>query len=206
MNIHSKEYLIDEWRYYRKITNEKLLSAFKQIPRENFIGDNPASDAYCDHPLPIGFGQTISQPTTVMLMLELLNLESTHTVLEIGGGSGYSAAVMSRLVKEVVSIEIIPELVTFANKNLAQTKISNVMMVNFDGKVGYEKKAPYDRIVIAAAALTVPQALFHQLKVGGVLLAPVGDVHCCAMRKFIKRSDNDFDESRHGLFSFVPLV
>lgn len=206
MSENQKQLLIDNWRYYREITDERLLHAFMEIPRENFIGDNPLSDAYHDHPLPIGFGQTISQPTTVMLMLQLLNLESTHTVLEIGGGSGYNAAIMSKLAGEVVSVEIIPELVKFAKENLSRSNISNVTMIHSDGKAGYAKKAPYDRIIVTACAKEVPDDLFAQLKTGGVLLAPVGNIFSCTMMRFLKREDNDFETSEHGLFSFVPLT
>jgi len=206
MDMKDKKYLVNKWRLFREITDEKLLDAFMAIPRENFIGDAPVSDAYHDRPLHIGFGQTISQPTTVMLMLQLLELQESHTVLEIGGGSGYSAAIMSRLVKEVVSIERIPDLVTFAECNLKRSNIVNVTMLCSDGKLGHIDKAPYDRIVIAASTPEVPQALFQQLKQGGVLLAPVGEISCCVMTKYLKQGKGEFDISHHGYFSFVPLI
>ena len=206
METKDKNYLINKWRLFRQITDEMLLDAFMAIPRENFIGDSPASDAYQDRPLSIGFGQTISQPTTVMLMIQLLELQESQTVLEIGGGSGYCAAIMSRLVKEVISLERILKLVDCAKCNLKHSNIANVTMLCCDGKLGHTVKAPYDRIIISASAPEVPEALFQQLKPGGILLAPIGEISCCVMTKYIKKAEGGFDISHHGYFSFVPLI
>ncbi|MGK5092390.1 protein-L-isoaspartate(D-aspartate) O-methyltransferase [Deltaproteobacteria bacterium TL4] len=204
--MDQKRQLHDFWRKHNVVQQEALLSAFLKIPREDYIPEKLRNEAYADHPLPIGQGQTISQPTTVMMMLELLKIESSQKVLEIGAGSGYNAALMSCLAAEVYSVETIPNLVEFAKENLSRTKIGKVTVIWGDGKQGYPPQAPYDRIIVTAAAEKVPNALCEQLKIGGYLVLPVGEPYRCEMTKIYKIDKERFKTTHHGLFSFVPLV
>ncbi len=205
MSLTTKHQLYEYWKQSRIITNESVLSAFLQVPREKFVQPNAVKFAYQDHPLPVGYGQTISQPTTVMLMIELLEVEDDHKVLEIGAGSGYNAAILSKLAKYVYTLEYIPELVTFAQNNISGANIVNVEVIEQDGKLGYAEKAPYERIIVTAAAAVVPEKLFGQLADGGIIVIPVGKPYGCEMLK-IRRCGDDFETSKHGMFSFVPLV
>jgi len=157
--------------------SKKVIAAFKKIPREEFVLPEWRAEAYEDMPLPILSGQTISQPTTVVLMLDALELKTGMKVLEIGAGSGYNAALLSKLAKKVYSIERIKELAEFAKKSLKKIGIKNVKVIHADGKKGYVKEAPYDRIIVTAAREKIPPALLKQLKDKGVLLMPVGPAY-----------------------------
>lgn len=204
--IEKKEQLLKLWQNMREITNDALFEAFRQIPREKFIGQAPQEEAYGDYPLPIGYGQTISQPSTVMMMLQLLELSPGQKVLEVGAGSAYNAALISRVVEHVYTVERIPQLVESARKNLQGAGIKNVTVVHSDGKLGHPEQAPYDRIIVTAAAESFPDPLFDQLKPGGMLVLPLGPTYRCEMLKVTRTPDNQKLISRHGLFSFVPLV
>ena len=202
-----KQILVRYWKNSRMITSERILKAFMEIPREYFVETSFADQAYADHPLPIGEGQTISQPTTVMLMLQLLEVESEHRVLEIGAGCGYNAALLSLLAKEVVTIERHEKLAVLARANLRKAGISNVTVLAGDGKLGNLEHSPYNRIIVTAAAQNIiPAQLKEQLAVDGILLSPVGQSHRCEMLRIHKNPGNQFQTSTHGLFSFVPLV
>jgi len=144
------------------------------VPRELFVQDGDQSDAYGDHPLPIGFGQTISQPSLVGLMTELLDPKKDHRVLEIGTGSGYQAAILSRLVSHVYTIEVVPELGRSAAQRLANLGFLNVTVAEGDGYSGYPKEAPFDRIILTAAPPEIPEVLVDELNLTGILVAPVG--------------------------------
>ena len=174
------------------------------MPREKFIRDENLEEAYGDHPLPIGSGQTISQPTTVMIMINALELKKSDKVLEVGAGSGYCAAIMSKLCKKVVTTEVIPELVSFSKANISKCGIKNVEIIEWDGSGGYEKEAPYDKMMVTAACPQIPSPLVNQLKVGGVLIAPVGSSFGQDMIKLIKEKDKVVS-SNLGSFVFVPL-
>ena len=200
-----KDQLCQRWRRTGIISNERVLSAFMQVAREKFVHANSVDMAYLDHPLPIGYEQTISQPTTVLLMIQLLEVEKNHKVLEIGAGSGYNAAILSILGQYVHSLEMIPELVAFARQNIDRSAITNVEVLQGDGKQGYAPAAPFDRIIVTAAASGVPEKLLEQLADDGILVIPVGNPYGCEMLKIHKRGP-DFKTSKHGLFSFVPLV
>ncbi|MCP5117825.1 MAG: protein-L-isoaspartate(D-aspartate) O-methyltransferase [bacterium] len=156
----------------RGISNQAVLRAMRETPRHEFVPKRLLDHAYADHPLPIGYEQTISQPYIVAYMTEKLDVEASHRVLEIGTGSGYQAAVLSGLVKEVFTMEIVPELAASVKKKLARYR--NVTVLHGDGYKGWPSKAPFDRIILTAAPPVLPEALIDQLKSGGKLLAPVG--------------------------------
>jgi protein-L-isoaspartate(D-aspartate) O-methyltransferase len=158
----------------RGVKNPEVLAAMRAVPRELFVPESVRPQAYEDHPLPIGFGQTISQPFIVGLMTELLEPKKSHRVLEIGTGSGYQAAVLSGLVGELYSIEIVPELALSAAETLNSLGFRNVTVREGDGYRGWPEKAPFDRIILTAAPSEIPQTLLEELKPGGRLVAPVG--------------------------------
>jgi len=201
-----KQHLYRYWKNSRLITSDPVLKAFLAVPRELFVDHSYRDQSYSDHPLPIGCEQTISQPTTVMLMLQLLELLPGQRVLEIGAGSGYNAALLAELAGEVVTVERHLQLVTIAQGNLKQAGYEDVIVVNGDGKQGYILQAPYDRIVVTAAAHKVPPQLKDQLSIGGLLVAPIGATYGCEMLTLKKITSENFQTSNHGLFSFVPLV
>ncbi len=158
----------------RGVNNPEVLEVMRAVPRELFVPESVRSQAYEDYPLPIGFGQTISQPFIVGLMTELLDPKKNHRVLEIGTGSGYQAAILSRLVREVYSIEIVPELARSAAETLSTLGFRNVTVREGDGYRGWPEKAPFDRIILTAAPPEIPHVLLDELKPAGVLVAPVG--------------------------------
>jgi len=199
-----KKELVKRWE---KHIDKKIINAFLRVPRENFVLEEWKFRAYDDAPLPIPADQTISQPTTVMRMLQELKLKAGQKVLEIGAGSGYNAALIGKLIgKEgkVISAEIIPELVKFAKNNLETAKIKNVKIVKADGSRGYEKDKPYDRIVCIAASPKIPETCKKQLKRGGMILAPVGDMYGQTLLK-VKRIGNNYEYEELGDYIFVPL-
>ena len=204
-----KKLLCEYWKKNESISNSSVLQAFLDVRRELFVDPDYYYNSYNDRALPIGLGQTISQPSTVMLMLQLLGVSPGQIVLEIGTGSGYNAALLSRLTEPkgmVVTIERHSKLVKLAKKNLINNNFQEVLVINGDGKDGYEKLAPFDRIVITAASDRVPQNLKDQLNVGGFIVAPIGKTNGCDMLKIEKISDKNFKISSHGTFSFVPLI
>jgi protein-L-isoaspartate(D-aspartate) O-methyltransferase len=158
----------------RNITNQRVLAAMESVPRHEFVPAVSRSAAYGDHPLPIGFGQTISQPYIVAFMTEKLDPKSTERVLEIGTGSGYQAAVLARLVKEVYTIEIIESLAKRAGADLSRLGYTNVKVRAGDGYKGWPEAAPFDAIIVTCAPSHVPQPLVDQLKEGGRMVIPTG--------------------------------
>ena len=201
-----KQHLYRYWKNSRLITSDPVLKAFLAVPRELFVDPSYRDQSYADHPLPIGCEQTISQPTTVMLMLQLLELLPGQRVLEIGAGSGYNAALLAELSGVVFTVERHKQLVKIAQENLKQAGYEDVIVVNGDGKQGYASEGPYDRIMVTAAAHQVPQKLKDQLSIGGLLVAPIGATYGCEMKTYKKISSVNFQISKHGFFSFVPLV
>ena len=169
-----KATLFNKLQKNKLIKDDKVLQAFQAIPREMFVLEDSIEQAYYDGPLSIGYRQTISQPTTVLTMVDALELKKTDKVLEIGAGSGYEAAILSQLSDQVYSVEIVPELVSFAKTNLTKAKVKNVEVIQWDGGLGYDKQAPYDKIIVSAACDKIPEALIDQLVEGGILIAPVG--------------------------------
>jgi protein-L-isoaspartate(D-aspartate) O-methyltransferase len=161
----------------RDIRDQRVLEAMREVPRHRFVPLDYRNRAYVDRPLPIGLGQTISQPYIVAAMTELLRPKSTDRVLEIGTGSGYQAAVVSRLVAKVYSIEIVPELAERAAKTLAELGYANIEVSSGDGYRGIPSEAPFDGILVTAAPDEIPQPLIDQLAVGGRMVIPVGDFY-----------------------------
>jgi protein-L-isoaspartate(D-aspartate) O-methyltransferase len=189
----------------RGIHDQRVLSAMKEIPRHLFVPPPYAKSAYEDCPLPIGNGQTISQPYIVGLMTELLATRQTDSVLEIGTGCGYQAAVLAALVRQVTTIERIPEVARLAIENLATVGIKNVEVIVADGTVGSPQNAPYDGIIITAATPSVPQPLIEQLGEGGRLVAPVGGRDIQELIR-LRKKDGSITEEHHGGVRFVPLI
>jgi protein-L-isoaspartate(D-aspartate) O-methyltransferase len=189
----------------RGITNPRVLSAMRQVPRHMFIPPPHDRSAYEDNPLPIGNGQTISQPYIVALMTDLLNPGPDDHILEIGAGSGYQAAILAALAKTVVTIERIPAIADQARLNLAKQGITNVALIVDDGTTGYAPGAPYDGILITAATPQVPEPLIDQLAEGGRLIAPVGGREIQELVR-LSRNGNKIQESHHGGVRFVPLI
>jgi len=187
--------------------NDRVIEAMARVPRGIFLPEQLRSHAYDDSPQPIGWGQTISAPHMVAIMCDLLELEEGMTVLEVGGGSGYHAAVMADLVGPtgvIYSIERIPELVTVARENLLKARVLNVVMIEGDGSLGLPEHAPYDRISVAATAPKVPEPLKQQLKSpGGKMIIPVGTGYQELV--LVTRKNGFSTEERMGVV-FVPLI
>jgi protein-L-isoaspartate(D-aspartate) O-methyltransferase len=185
-----------------------IIEAFQKIDRKNFVPEESKSEAYLNVPLPIGYGQTISQPLTVAFMLELLQPEPGNRILEIGAGSGWQTALLSYIVGEegrVFALEIIPELERFSRINISkysfiQKKVVNLYCLNAIN--GLAEEAPFDRIISAAACQKVPPAWEEQLKTGGRMVVPVKDAVCL----YAKKGENNFDEQQFRGFAFVPFV
>jgi protein-L-isoaspartate(D-aspartate) O-methyltransferase len=197
--------MVEEQLRQRSIDDERVLKVMETVPRHLFVPPSLRSRAYEDGPLPIGEEQTISQPYIVALMSEALVLTGTETVLEVGTGSGYQAAVLSRLAKQVYSIEILPRLAESARTRLATLGYDNVNVVVGDGNQGWPAGSPYDAIIVTAAAPRVPQALLDQLDNGGRLVLPVGtdkEQHLFRLRK----TGNKVTQENLGPVRFVPLV
>ena len=181
--------------------------ALGKVERHRLVPPSEASRAYRNHPLPIGSGQTISQPYIVALSTDLLNPRASDVVLEVGTGSGYQAAVLAEIVARVYSIEIIESLGKTAAKRLEELGYGNIEVKIGDGYQGWPEKAPFDGIVVTAAAPRVPQALIDQLKPGGRMVSPVGgDGGTQYLKVLTKRADGGVDEKRVLPVRFVPLV
>ncbi|HYM06525.1 MAG TPA: protein-L-isoaspartate(D-aspartate) O-methyltransferase [Terriglobales bacterium] len=189
----------------RGIRDLRLLQAMADIPRHEFVDPRYRDQAYEDHPLPIDAGQTISQPYIVALMLELLQLEPSSKVLEIGTGSGYQAAVLSQLASHVYTVERHPELARQAAETLSRLGLTNVSVVTGDGSLGLAEQAPFDAIVVAAAAAQIPPALFEQLREGGRMIIPVGPPEAQELQLVRKQEGKAMISMREGC-RFVPLI
>ncbi len=200
----NKEYLIED---LRGLVSQSVIMAISRVPRELFVPEDLESRAYDDMPLPIGLNQTISAPHMVAIMSQLLDLLPGMKVLEVGGGSGYHAAVMAFLVGpkgHIYSVERKPELAVLARKNLQKANIANVTVIEADGSLGLAEHAPYDRISVAAAAPQIPESLKQQLNVGGKMVLPVGRDRQVLL--LVTRKDNGFEvEEKMGVI-FVPLI
>jgi len=182
----------------------RVMDAMRRVPRHLFMPSASVAQSYRDMPYPIGYKQTISQPTVVALMTNALRLSGRETVLEIGTGSGYQAAVLSLLVDKLYSIEIVQPLGVQARDRLAMLGYDNVEVRIGDGYAGWPEQAPFDRIILTASPPEMPQALVDQLKEGGIIVAPVGTTEQELVR-WIKR-DGRLDKERLGSVRFVPMV
>ncbi|MCE5299204.1 MAG: protein-L-isoaspartate(D-aspartate) O-methyltransferase [Methanoregulaceae archaeon] len=189
----------------RGIKDERVLSAMRSVPRHIFVPEEARAAAYGDYPLPIGHGQTISQPYIVAMMTSLLEIRPQDRVLEIGAGSGYQAAILGRLAQEVISIERIPEVAHLAEKNLATAGIMGVRVIVGDGTLGYPDLAPYDAVLITAATPSVPSPLIDQLAEGGRLVAPVGSRDLQELVR-LTRKGSELSREFFGGVVFVPLL
>jgi protein-L-isoaspartate(D-aspartate) O-methyltransferase len=185
----------------------RVLAALRQVPREAFVPEANIAEAYANAPLPIGHGQTISQPFIVAIMTELLDIEANHSVLEIGTGSGYQTAILAMLARKVWSVEIVPALAERARAALAKAGCANVEMRCGDGALGWPEHAPYDAIIVTAAAPSIPPALIAQLAPSGRLIAPVGCAFETQSLTLVeKRASGAIAQREIMPVAFVPLV
>ena len=203
-NIDRMEFLLTLRR--RGITNAAVLRAMDEVPREMFVDEDTKQQAYQDHALPIACGQTISQPYVVAYMTELLELQSHHRVLEIGTGSGYQAAVISRIAARVVSIERYRTLAEKARRTFDRIGYTNIAVILGDGFAGAPSLAPFDRIVVTAAAETVPEALIEQLADDGIMVLPVGPRNAPQHIVRLRRTAEGIEREQLIAVRFVPLV
>lgn len=171
---HMRGHMVDSQIEARGVRDPRVLAAMRTVPRHLFVPEALRGEAYEDHPLPIGGGQTISQPYIVALMSELLDLDGSERVLEIGTGSGYQAAVLGELAKDVFSMEIVPVLAERSEKQLKDMGYKNIRVICGDGYAGWPEEAPFDAVIVTAAPDHVPDALVSQLKPGGRIVVPVG--------------------------------
>jgi protein-L-isoaspartate(D-aspartate) O-methyltransferase len=191
----------------RGISDPLILNAFREVPREAFVDEGQRQSAYQDQPLPIEAGQTISQPYIVALMIEAAEISPGDVVLEVGSGSGYAAAVMSRIARAVIGIERQHDLVGLARERLHRLGYDNVMIVEGDGTRGWPEHAPFDAILAAAAGSHVPTPLIDQLSPGGRLVMPIGEpADVQDLIKVVKRHDGSLVEENLGGVRFVPLI
>lgn len=201
-----REKMVEEQVAARGVRDAAVLEAMSQVPRENFVLPRYEDLAYSDRPLPIEDNQTISQPYIVALMVESMKLTPQSRVLEVGTGSGYAAAVMSKLAREVFTIERHEELARTAAVRLKDLDYANVQVRHGDGTLGWPEAAPFDSIVVAAGGAEVPQALKEQLKPGGRLVMPVGDSEIQSLLIVTRLDDDTFDVQKSIDVRFVPLI
>ena len=197
--------MVEEQLRSRGIRDPRVLAAMGEAPREEFIPSGDRRDAYGDHPLPIGAGQTVSQPYIVAAMVEALELQPADHVLEVGTGTGYEAAILGELAAEVWTIERHEELANKAREILARLGYGNVHVVHGDGSLGLPEHAPFQGILVAAAAPRIPESLVAQLANRGRLVVPVGDRYEQQVH-VLRKEGREVVVTKHDLFRFVPLV
>lgn len=190
----------------KNISSPEVLAAIGKIPRHAFFEAAFIDHAYQDKAFPIGEGQTISQPYTVAVQTELLNLKKGDKVLEIGTGCGYQASVLAELGASLYTIERISSLAVKARKTLKSLGYSNINFFTQDGCKGLERHAPFDKIIVTAGAPVIPKDLIKQLKIGGSLIVPIGDNKTQQMIRFTKKEEKKVTKESFGNFSFVPLI
>jgi protein-L-isoaspartate(D-aspartate) O-methyltransferase len=202
---HQRDRMVDDQLRARGIRDPRLLAAMGKVAREEFIASEDQGNAYDDHPLPIGAGQTVSQPCIVAAMVEALEVRPTDRVLEVGTGTGYEAAILGELAAEVWTIERHEELATKAREILARLGYTNIHVVIGDGSLGLPQHAPFDKILVAAAAPKIPQSLVSQLADGGGLVVPVGN-RFEQQVQVVRKVRGDTVVTLHDPCRFVPLV
>lgn len=190
----------------RNINDKSVLDAFRAVKRHEFVPEKFIDNAYEDRPLPIGYGQTISQPYMVAYMTEIIKPDENHKVLEIGTGSGYQAAILAKIVKEVYTIEIIEELENEAGKRLKDLDFENVSVKNADGYYGWQEHAPFDAIVVTAAAEYIPPPLIKQLKDGGKMIIPVGSPFFTQRLMLVEKNGEETKTKSVMPVRFVPFT
>ncbi|MFW5708103.1 MAG: protein-L-isoaspartate(D-aspartate) O-methyltransferase [Bacteroidota bacterium] len=203
--MDGKERMITQHLLGRDIDNDRVLRAMQEVEREIFVPEGLKYRAYEDAPLPIGEGQTISQPYIVAYMAQILNPQPDEIMLEVGSGCGYNAAVLAQLCSHVYSVEVIEWLAKLAKRNLDEAGIKNVSVMYGDGYHGWPEHAPFDKIMLTAAAPKIPDKLKEQLKIGGKILAPVSNSY----QKLIlleKKGENDYIEHDLIYVRFVPMT
>jgi protein-L-isoaspartate(D-aspartate) O-methyltransferase len=190
----------------RDISNPELLEVMRRVPRHRFVPPDMVSKAYADHPLPIGYGQTISQPYIVALMTDALKVKPGDKVLEIGTGSGYQAAILAELGAEVYSVEILSELAQQAEQRLHELGYDKIQILNADGYYGWQEHGPYDAIIVTAAPDHLPQPLITQLRDGGVMVVPIGPPGAVQSLWLFEKDGGEVQASNLGEVLFVPLT
>jgi protein-L-isoaspartate(D-aspartate) O-methyltransferase len=201
-----RDEMVEQQIRQRGVTNARVLAAMRSVPRERFVPTELRAQAYEDGPLPIGSGQTISQPYVVAYMTEALDVEPAHKVLEVGTGSGYQAAVLSELVREVYTIEIVPELARRAETVLRDLNRTNVHVRAGDGYAGWPEQAPFDRVIVTAAPQELPRPLVDQLAAGGRLVVPVGSQGGPQWITIVEKTSAGVTERRTIPVQFVPFT
>ena len=189
----------------RNIKDEKILEAFLEVPREKFVPERFYGDSYADRPLPIGEGQTISQPYIVAEMVRVANPSADDKALEVGSGSGYAAAILSRIVKKVYGIERFESLVKESKKRLKELDYDNVIIKKGDGSKGWEEKSPFDIIIVSAAASRVPDKLLEQLAENGRMIIPIGNQFRQELI-YYKKENGEINKKVITYVRFVPLI
>jgi len=201
-----RDAMVEEQLVGRGISDERVLSAFRKVPRHEFVLAEDAEIAYGDFPLPIGKAQTISQPYMVALMTQCLRLKGPERVLEIGTGSGYQSAILAELTKEVYSVERLAPLLVSAKKVLSRLGYVNCFLKEGDGTLGWAEHAPYDGIIVTAGSPGIPDSLVRQLKDGGRLVLPVGSGTFGQVLTVVERNKSRIDKTEICGCSFVPLI
>ncbi|HUK54536.1 MAG TPA: protein-L-isoaspartate(D-aspartate) O-methyltransferase [Candidatus Binatia bacterium] len=197
--------MVEQQLRARGIRDPRVLEAMGAVPRHLFVPPESISLAYSDHPLSIGYGQTISQPFMVAAMAEALEIRGIERVLEVGAGCGYQAAILARMARRVVAIELVPQLAETAARRLGQLGFANLQVLPGDASAGFPQQAPYDGIVVSAAARFVPRAMLEQLAEGGRLLIPVGPGENQELLRY-RRAGNQFQREALHECRFVPLL
>lgn len=201
-----RERMVEQQIASRGIRHKGTLDAMKTVPRHLFVPRNQIGNAYRDSPLPIGYGQTISQPYIVAYMTEIINPKPDHIVLEIGTGSGYQAAILAGIVKEVYTIEIIPQLAESSEKLFDELGYENISVKTADGYYGWEEAGPFDAIVVTAAAEHIPPPLTAQLKDGGLMIIPVGTPFFVQQLMLVEKKDGKITTRNLMPVRFVPFT
>lgn len=204
--IKARQLMVEHDIKGRGVVDKKVLDVMLKVKRHLFVDKGLQKQAYADHPLPIGEGQTISQPYVVALMTEALKLKPGDRVLEIGTGSGYQAAVLAEIVKEVNTIEIRKNLADMAAKRLKELGYANIKVKHGDGYFGWEEFAPFDAIIVTAAANHIPPSLVKQLKDGGRLILPLGSTFYYQTLTLLTKKGGELKTEQLGGVAFVPMV